>query len=51
MENWLVEENKSLRDMIGNLLYENERLKQELETEKQLSRWREKEGEIIFSTK
>jgi len=51
VDNWLTEENRSLREMISNLLHENEQLKQELEKEKQLSRWRDREGEIIFNTK
>ena len=51
MENWITIENRSLREMVGKLLQENEQLREELEKEKQLSRWRDKEGEIIFSTK
>jgi hypothetical protein len=40
-----------LRELVGKLSQENEQLREELEKEKQLSRWREKEGEVIFSTR
>jgi hypothetical protein len=51
VENWITEENRSLRELVGKLSQENEQLREELEKEKQLSRWREKEGEVIFSTR
>ena len=51
MDNWLVEENRSLRELIGNLLQANEHLREQLEKEKQTSKWRERDGEVIYSTK
>lgn len=51
MDNWLIEENQSLRELVGRLLQENEQLREQLENEKQISRWREREGEVIYSTK
>ena len=51
VDNWLIEENQSLRELVGRLLQENEQLREQLENEKQISRWREREGEVIYSTK
>jgi len=44
---WLVDENQSLRELIGRLLQENEQLKQQLEEEKQMKVWRN-EGEVVY---
>ena len=51
MDDWLIDENQSLRELVGRLLQENEQLREQLEKEKQLSRWRERDGEVIYSTK
>ena len=44
---WLIDENQSLRELIGRLLQENEQLKQQLE-EKQIKVWRSSEGEVVY---